>query len=62
MPLEEDCITSSEQKAIMKQAIQEWLDARFAAVGRWTLGMVIAALLTAVARMIIHFSDTGSVR
>jgi hypothetical protein len=62
MPLEEDSISAAEQKAIMKQAIQEWLDSRFAAVGRWSLGLVVAALLTAIARMVIHFSETGSVK
>ena len=33
-----------EQRALVKEAIGEWMDAQFAAFGKWTLaGLVIAA-------------------
>ena len=33
------------QKEAIKEAISEWLDARFADVGRWTVKGLIAAVL-----------------
>ena len=37
-----------EQKAIIKEAIMEWLDEKYAQFGRWTLHGVMAAALGAL--------------
>lgn len=42
MPVDLDKET---QKAAIKEAINEWLDAQFAMVGRWTVNGVLAAAL-----------------
>lgn len=37
-------LNRNEQKAMLKEAIREWLDDQFAAFGRWTFyGMLSAA-------------------
>jgi hypothetical protein len=38
-----------EQKAIIKQAITEWLDEKYTAFGKWTLHGLMAACLGALA-------------
>lgn len=38
----------SEQKEIFKQAIREWMDERYAEVGRWTIRVLITTALTAL--------------
>lgn len=44
-----------EQREAMKQALQEWLDARFAEFGRWTLtGLVAAIFIGIVSYLIAH--------
>ena len=42
MPIDLD---REAQKEAIKEAISEWLDARFADVGRWTIKGLIAAAL-----------------
>jgi len=42
MPVDLD---RESQKEAIKEAISEWLDARFADVGRWTLKGLVAATL-----------------
>lgn len=42
MPVDLD---KEAQKEAIKEAISEWLDARFADVGRWTVKGLIAAAL-----------------
>ena len=32
-----------EQRALVKEAIQEWLDVQFATLGKWTLTGILAA-------------------
>lgn len=34
-----------EQKAIVKEAIREWLDEKYTAFGKWTLHGLLAAAL-----------------
>lgn len=41
-------LTPEEQKAIFKEALQEWLDARYAEFGKWTVRGILAAALVAV--------------
>lgn len=41
-------ITPDEQKAILKQALQEWLDAKYAEFGKWTIKGILAAALVAL--------------
>jgi hypothetical protein len=38
-----------EKKKIIREAIDEWLDKQFAAVGRWTVYGIISAGLAAIA-------------
>ena len=38
-------LDDEEQKRIVKEAIHEWLDEIFAAVGRWSLGGLTSAAL-----------------
>lgn len=38
-----------EQKAIVKEAIREWLDEKYIAFGKWTLHGMMAAGLGALA-------------
>lgn len=41
-------ITPDEQKAFLKEALQEWLDAKYAEFGKWTMRGVMAAALVAL--------------
>jgi hypothetical protein len=41
-------LTKDEQKEVVKQAIQEWLDGQFARFGRYSLVAVVSALMAAV--------------
>lgn len=48
-------ISPAEQKAIMKEALQEWLDRQFALVGRWTIaGLASMALAGLVYLAVQH--------
>lgn len=38
-----------EQKAIVKEAIREWLDEKYTAFGKWTLHGLLAACIGALA-------------
>jgi hypothetical protein len=42
-------IEAEEQKKILKEALQEWLDAKFAAFGRWSLGGMLAMAMFVIA-------------
>ncbi len=44
-----DKTTRDERKTILKEAIDEWLDKKFAQLGRWTLGGMAAATLAVLA-------------
>ena len=41
-------MTPEEQKALFKEALQEWLDARYAEFGQWTVRGIMAAFLVAI--------------
>lgn len=48
-------ISPEEQRDIIKQALQEWLDAKYAEFGKWTLrGLAAAALVALVAALSAH--------
>jgi hypothetical protein len=38
-------ISPDEQKALIKEALQDWLDAKYAEVGKWTVRGIIAVSL-----------------
>lgn len=40
-----DKMTPDQEKEIMKEAIEEWLDKQFAKFGKWTLGLMAMACL-----------------
>lgn len=42
-------MSDEEQKRIFKEAISEWLDAKFAELGKWSLAGILAAALAALA-------------
>lgn len=42
-------LTKEEAKAAMKEALNEWLDKQWAAVGKWTVGGIISTALAGLA-------------
>lgn len=42
-----DDFNRDEQKAIVKEAIHEWLDEKYATFGKWTLHGILAAAIGA---------------
>lgn len=44
-----------EYKRAMKEAVDEWLDAKFQQVGKWTLRGIAAGGLAALTYFLIHF-------
>lgn len=40
-------LTREELKEVQKQALKEWMDEKFVLVGKWSLGVIITALLGA---------------
>lgn len=43
-----DKTTREERKDILKEAIDEWLDKKYIAVGKWTVAGIIAACLAII--------------
>lgn len=39
-------LNNRDQKAVVKQAIKEWMDERYADVGRWTVRSLVVAAVT----------------
>lgn len=39
---------SNEMKEALKEALKEWLDEKFAQLGKWSMGTMAAAGLTAL--------------
>lgn len=39
-------MTEKDQKQVMKEAIKEWMDERYADVGRWAIRSLIVAAVT----------------
>lgn len=39
-------MTDQDQKEVVKQAIKEWMNERYAEVGRWTVRIVLTTALT----------------
>lgn len=52
-------MTHEEQKAIVKEAIGEWLDDKFRAFGKWSAGGIAAAALAALAYFIFTHGGVG---
>lgn len=46
-------MNQEQTKEALKEALKEWLDAKFASLGRWTLGTLAAMALSAVVYGII---------
>lgn len=49
-------LTRDEFKDAMKDALKEWLDGKFAELGRWSMGAFFAALLAAIVAFILHMN------
>lgn len=49
-------MTPEEQKALLKEALQEWLDGKYAEFGKWTARGIQAAILVA---LILFLSSHG---
>ncbi len=47
-------VTPEEQKAILKEALQEWLDAKYSEFGRWTMNGIMAAALSALVLFLVN--------
>lgn len=45
----------NEIKDAMKEAVTEWLDEKFATVGKWTVRGIAAAALSALVYFMVHF-------
>ena len=41
-------MNKDENKEIVKEALKEWLDDKFADLGRWSLGLIFALILAAM--------------
>lgn len=41
-------LNTQDQKDLIKQAIKEWMDEKYAEVGRWTVKVIITAALSAL--------------
>lgn len=39
-------MTDQDQRNLIKQAIKEWMDERYADVGRWTMRSLVVAAVT----------------
>lgn len=44
----------AEIKRALKDGLKEWMNEKFAEVGKWTLHGLLVALLTALAYFILH--------
>ena len=42
-----------ESKQVVKEALKEWLDGKFADLGKWSMGALAAATLAALAYFIL---------
>lgn len=51
-------ISPDEQKALIKEALQDWLDAKYAEVGKWTVRGVAAVALV----LLISFATAHGVK
>lgn len=41
-------LNPSEQKELIKQAIKEWMDEKYAEIGRWTVRVLLTTTLSAL--------------
>lgn len=39
-------LNSNDQKELIKQAIKEWMDEKYAEIGRWTVRVVLTSALS----------------
>lgn len=46
-------LSPHEQKEVLKQALSEWLDTKFAAFGKWSLGGIAAITFAALAYWVL---------
>jgi hypothetical protein len=46
-------MTPEEQKAVIKEALHEWLEAKFAQFGKWSLHGILAMVLVALAYLFL---------
>lgn len=50
-------MTDNDQKEVMKQAIKEWMDERYAEVGKWFVKSLLIAGVTSFLLWYITFRD-----
>lgn len=51
-------LSPEEQKRLLKEALQEWLDAKYAEVGKWTMRGIAAVALV----LLVTFATSHGVK
>ena len=46
-------IMSKEMKDAIKEALKDWMDDKFTQLGKWSLGVIVAAVLVAIVYFIL---------
>lgn len=46
-------MTEDDMKEALKEALKEWLEEKYAAVGKWSIGLFAAAALSAIVYFIL---------
>lgn len=49
-------MTPDDTKDALKEALKEWLDEKFAAFGRWSLGAIGSTVVVALAYFLLQFN------
>lgn len=49
-------MTDQDEKQVLKEALREWLDEKFAAFGKWSLSAIAAAALAALTYFILSMN------
>lgn len=51
-----DRLKDAQMKIVMKEAVNEWLEEKFALLSKWTLGGIAALTLALLAYTLIEFA------
>lgn len=49
-------MSDKEAKDVLKEALKEWLDDKYAEVGKWAVRSIAVAALGALAYFVIHYA------
>jgi hypothetical protein len=52
-------MTRDDEKAVLKEALKEWMDEQFALFGKWSLGAISALALSALVYFVLFTSGLG---